>query len=639
MPTFPYPARRRTSVRSRIALALLAVLALIAPVHAITPAAAIGEPTFNNPIVSDAADPTIEFWNGNYYLAATTWDNRITMRKAPTLAALGTAKPVVVYSDTTPGRNSTMWAPELKRLNGPNGWRWYLMYTMGGANNTAPQQLHVIESSGDDPMGPYAYKGRPVPTSDWHIDGAYMELGGNLYVVWSQFAPDGRQSNYIAKMTNPWTAVTPLNILSQPTQTWETIGQPVNEGPVPLQRNGQTWITYSASFCATDDYQLATLKYAGGDPLLQGSWVKSAGPVFSKANGAYGPGHNDFFSSPDGTEIWNAYHANGRPDAGCGRERSMRAQPLTWAANGDPIFGQPTAPTTPVAVPSGERGPITTQVEGARWQLVNRNSGLCASIPTGNTTDGATVALGSCTASAEWRLDATGDGYLRLMHAASGKALDAANCGTANGTTVRQWAWLANACQQWTVNPTTAGWSTVTNRQAGKVLDAANCGTPAGTAVQLWSALGNACQEWSLRPVGSIAVTSAASGKAFDLPNCSTAPGAVLQQWEWVNSPCQRITFTAAADGRSELHPGSSPSQCLGVANGSTANGAAVTQTACGTTATAWRVTPHSDGTVSFTPAHSGKALDLADCSLGNGAKLQQWDALNNDCQRFRFAA
>lgn len=618
-------------------IALATIVLVLIPVGAGAPAEAVVERSFTNPLVEDAADPTIEYWNGNYYLAATTWDNTITVRKAPSLAALGTADPIVVYSDTNPGRNSTMWAPELKRLNGPNGWRWYLMYTMGGANNTGPQRLHVIESATEDPLGPYAYKGRPLPIDDWHIDGAYLELDGSLYVVWSQFAPDGMQSNYIAKMTTPWSATGPLNILSQPTQSWERIGMPVNEGPVPLQRDGETWITYSASYCTTEDYQLATLRYNGGDPLSASSWVKSTAPVFSKANGVFGPGHNDFFTSPDGTQIWNAYHANPRADAGCGRERSMRAQPLSWASNGDPIFGQPAAPDTTIATPGGENTPRTERVEGSRWQLISRSSGLCASTSAA-ATDGAGLTLAACSsAGSTWKVDPTGDGYLRLVNAESGKTLDAANCGTADGTAVRQWSWLSNACQQWGIAETAAGWSTLTNRQAGKVLDVANCGSAAGTPVRLWSALANPCQEWSLRPVGAVAISAGASGKVLDIPECSTVSGAALQQWEWLNSPCQRMTFTPVADGRYEIHPASAPAQCLGVLGASATNGISVVQGACGSPSASWRVSVLPSGTVELRVAHTGKALDLQNCSLANGAKLTQWSPLANDCQQFRL--
>ncbi|WP_395244271.1 family 43 glycosylhydrolase [Agromyces sp. MMS24-K17] len=634
----------RTALRLTVvaALALGGVVGLTAVDAAQVPAAqAIGEDTFTNPLAPDTADPTIEFHDGNYYLVSTTWDNRVVMRKAPTLAGLGTTKSVTVYSDTNAGRNGNMWAPELQRLEGPNGWRWYLMYTMGVSGNFGTQHLQVIESAADDPMGPYTYKGRPIPTDDWNIDGAYLQLNGELFVTWSAFAPDGLQSNYIARMQNPWTATGPLNILSQPTEAWEVIGQPVNEGPIPLQKDGKTWIVYSASFCGTEDYQLGTLEYRGGDPVLSGSWQKSDGPVFSKANGAYGTGHNDFFTSPDGTETWNLYHANARADGGCGRERSARAQVVDWTDAGEPDFGIPQAAGTPVQVPSGENAPITAQVEGARWNLVSRTTGLCATVP--SAADGAGLVQGDCASSrSRFVLDTTGDGYLRVVNAVSGLALGPAECATSAGTAVRQSPFTTTGCQQWTVAPTTGGWSTLTNRTSGKVLDSANAAAGAagaGAAVVQSTANAATGQDWVLRPAGSVVVTSIASGKAIEVPGCTTADGAILQQREYTGTACQGVTFTAAANGESEIHLGSAPAKCLSVTGGSSADSATVTQGACGIAGSTWRVLVGNDGVVEFRNGTSLKALDLSFCATADATRVHQYSVLNNDCQRYRFAS
>lgn len=633
------PLRKLTRIALVAALALGGLTALDA---AQAPTAeAIGADTFTNPLAPDTADPTIEFHDGNYYLVSTTWDNKVVMRKAPTLAGLGTTKPVTVYSDTNAGRNGNMWAPELERLDGPNGPRWYLMYTMGVSGDYGTQHLQVIESAADDPMGPYTYKGRPIPTDAWNIDGSYLRLNGELFVTWSAFAPDGLQSNYIARMTNPWTATGPLNILSQPTEPWEVIGQPVNEGPVPLQKDGRTWIVYSASFCGTEDYQLGTLEYLGGDPVLSGSWQKSDGPVFSKANGVYGTGHNDFFTSPDGTETWNLYHANARAAGGCGRERSARAQVVDWTDAGEPDFGVPQATSTQVPVPSGENAPITAQVEGARWNLVSRSTGLCATVPSG--ADGAALVQGDCASSrSRFVLDPTGDGYLRVVNAVSGLALGPVGCATAAGTAVQQSPFVTTGCQQWTVAATTGGWSTLTNRTSGRVLDAAagaGAGAAAGAAVVQATADGSAAQDWALRPAGAVVVTSIASGKALEVPDCTTADGAILQQREYTGTACQGVTFTAAPNGESELHLGSAPEKCLSVTGGSTADSATVTQGACGIAGSTWRVLVGNDGVVEFRNGTSLKALDLSYCAAADGTRVHQYSVLNNDCQRYRFAS
>jgi GH43 family beta-xylosidase len=99
------------------------------------------------------------------------------------------------------------------------------------------------------------------------------------------------------------------------------------------------------------------LTYNGtGDPLNSASWVKSANPVFqrSNANGVYGPGHNGFFKSPDGTEDWIVYHANNSASGGCDMNRTTRAQKFTWNADGTPNFGTPVALGVTLTAPSGE---------------------------------------------------------------------------------------------------------------------------------------------------------------------------------------------------------------------------------------------------------------------------------------------
>lgn len=636
--SLPERAAARAAALLRVAaVAVLAIGAVTTAGIVQAPAAqAIGEDTFSNPIAPDTADPTIEFHDGNYYMVATTWDNKVVMRKAPTLSGLGTTKPVVVYSDTNTGRNGNMWAPELQRLQGPNGWRWYLMYTMGTPGNFDNQHLQVIESASDDPMGPYTYKGRPVPTDAWNIDGSYLQLNGELFLTWSAFAPDGLQSDYIARMSTPWSATGPLNILSQPTEAWERIGQPVNEGPVPLQKDGRTWIVYSASFCGTADYQLGTLEYTGGDPVDSASWRKSDGPVFSQANGAYGTGHNDFFTSPDGTETWNLYHANPGPNDGCSRKRSARAQIVDWTAEGEPDFGAPQAAGTPVRVPSGENAPIVAQVEGGRWNLVSRSTGLCATTTADG--DGSALVQGDCaSARSRFVLDTTGDGYLRLVNAVSGRALAPAGCSGADGTAVQQSALRTTGCHQWSIAPTSAGWSRLTDRSSGKALAAA--GDTAGTPVVQQAVGTAAAQDWALRPAGAVAVTSIASGKSFDLPGCTPADGAILQQHEYAGSACQSVTFTAAANGESEIRLASAPEKCLAVQGGSSADSTPVVQGACGVAGSTWRILVNGDGTVEFRNGNSLKALDLSYCAAADGTRIHQYSVLNNDCQRYRVAS
>jgi GH43 family beta-xylosidase len=313
--------------------------------------------TFRNPLNNGGADPWMTYYNGNYYLATTTWGGPsvgLTMRKAPSIAALKNATPVRIWQDSTASRCCNYWAPEFHLLNGPNSTRWYMYFTGGasGTNYTVTQHIHVLESAGTDPMGPYTYKAQLV--SRVALDGSILQLNGSLYAIYGVW--DSTQNIYIAPMSNPWTISGNAVMISSPTFDWERQDGNVNEGPEALQHNGRTFIIYSASACWGPNYKLGQLTLTGSNPLSASSWTKKSTPVFQQGNGVFGPGHNGFFKSPDGTEDWIVYHANSSASGGCDLNRTTRIQKFTWYADGSPNFGSPVSTSTNLAVPSGESG-------------------------------------------------------------------------------------------------------------------------------------------------------------------------------------------------------------------------------------------------------------------------------------------
>lgn len=304
-------------------------------------------------------DPWLQYYEGNYYLATTTGRSELTMSMSPTLAGLKTATPVQIYSETDPSRCCNMWAPEFHLLDGPNGLRWYYYYSAGTAGTLDNQRTHVLESAGTDPMGPYTYKGRIYdPTNDvWAIDGSILQIDGALYFLFSSWV-GSNQSLFIAPMSNPWTLSGSRTMIAEPEYAWEQSGLNVTEGPVALYHDDQIFVIYSASYCATPDYKLGMLTYNGGDPLEAASWEKYPEPVFERSdeNSVFGPGHNGFFTSPDGTENWIVYHANDNESDGCDDGRTTRVQRFTWNEDGTPNFGIPVSTSEEIAAPSGDEG-------------------------------------------------------------------------------------------------------------------------------------------------------------------------------------------------------------------------------------------------------------------------------------------
>ena len=323
--------------------------------------------TFTNPLLTSGPDPYVIQKDSIYYYTNTSGD-RIRLWRTTAMSKLGSAYSQTVWSKPVTGPNSqNVWAPEMHYLDG----KWYLYYTAGASADLATQRLFVLENTSADPLaGTWTDKGKLADASAdyFAIDGSIFEYNGKRYLIWSGHptATDNTQNIYIALLSNPWTMAGGRVLLSSPQYSWETngsgpLGDPpkVNEGPEILKNpSGRIFLVYSASGCWTDDYALGMLTFKdGGDPLNASDWTKNASPVFVKnpQSGAYGPGHNSFFVSPDGKENWIIYHANSRTGQGCGDDRNPRIQKFSWNADGSPAFGTPAPVNMAIARPSGEK--------------------------------------------------------------------------------------------------------------------------------------------------------------------------------------------------------------------------------------------------------------------------------------------
>ncbi|KAH8694193.1 glycosyl hydrolase [Talaromyces proteolyticus] len=321
---------------------------------------------FSNPIRVPGADPHIVTTGGYYYLT-NTQTTHISVTRSTTLGGLLNGDTRTVWSDTNPDRNQDIWAPEMHFIDGI----WYIFYTAGNGDIGQGQRSFVLKGCDINPydcnytflaelMPAAGGQGGPKLETPWSIDGTYLTIGAGRYHVVSAINQQGIQSIQIAELdTQTWT-VSPWSIISSPTEPWEMAdavsGEPaaVNEGPNALYHNGSTWLSFSASWCGTPAYTLGLLHYVGsGDPLNALSWEKS-GPVLSSANGNYGTGHNVFFLSPDGTEVWNAYHATNNSAGSCGGDRYTMAQIVNFDVSGNPDLGVPVNRGSSLKVPSGD---------------------------------------------------------------------------------------------------------------------------------------------------------------------------------------------------------------------------------------------------------------------------------------------
>jgi GH43 family beta-xylosidase len=318
--------------------------------------------TFTNPLLPSGADPWVTFRGGFYYYTNTTGRN-LTLWKTRDITDLKDAEKKVVWTPPQSGPDShDIWAPELHRI----GDRWYIYFAADAGKNDS-HRIWVVENPSEDPLaGEWTLKGKVSDATDkWAIDATVFENAGTEYMVWSGWPDDkdGEQDIYIARLKNPWTVAGPRVRLSAPQYPWEKVGDlpgprhvNVNEGPEILKHAGRIFLTYSASGCWTNNYELGLMVASEkSDPMKASSWRKLAEPVFTSSPEAhaFGTGHNGFFQSPDGKQDWIIYHANPEPNQGCGGHRSPRMQPFTWKSDGMPDFGRPVPAGEPLQKPSG----------------------------------------------------------------------------------------------------------------------------------------------------------------------------------------------------------------------------------------------------------------------------------------------
>ncbi len=175
----------------------------------------------------------------------------------------------------------------------------------------------------------------------------------------------------------------------------------------------------------------------------------------------------------------------------------------------------------------GSSGNITVSGKTYSWSGFNSVGGTC-----GSGGGGGTIA----------------NGTYKLIARHSGKALDAYNNGTANGTQIIQWSYGGGANQKWTVTGLGSGNYKIIGVQSGKALDVYNYQTANGSKVELWDYNGGANQTFTFSGTdsGYYRITpNSATGSCLDVNGVSTADGAVVQLWQWTGGNNQQWSLQA----------------------------------------------------------------------------------------------
>lgn len=136
-----------------------------------------------------------------------------------------------------------------------------------------------------------------------------------------------------------------------------------------------------------------------------------------------------------------------------------------------------------------------------------------------------------------------------LVNRGSGKALDVAGAGTADGAALSQWARHDGANQRFQFVDSGGGYYRLKAQHSGKVLDVLNNSAADHADIVQWGDANSANQQFRLADSsdGYVRLISRSSGKAVEVQHASTADGAKVVQftdWGGANQQWQLVRAT-----------------------------------------------------------------------------------------------
>ncbi len=275
---------------------------------------------YNEPLIEQRADPYVyKHTDGYYYFTASVpaYDC-IVLRKSKKIQELSDAQEVIIWNKHESGEMSYfIWAPELHYINGA----WYIYFAAGKEEKHWHIRPFVLECKDADPVtGTWTELGKMQCADEdefsfrsFSLDATVFENNGEYYYIWAEKVGVGKMiSNlYIAQMETPWKLKTVQVLLTTPDYDWERVEFWVDEGPAIVKHEDKLFLTFSAS--STGACYCAGLMYASKDADLLDpqSWSKLRYPVLQSdaQKGIFGPGHNSFTKSEDGTKDIMIFHA------------------------------------------------------------------------------------------------------------------------------------------------------------------------------------------------------------------------------------------------------------------------------------------------------------------------------------------
>ncbi|BCK00969.1 glycoside hydrolase family 43 protein [Anaerocolumna chitinilytica] len=244
----------------------------------------------------------------------------------------------------------SFWAPEVVEYKN----KYYMYYSARSTEGS----LRIGIATSDKPEGPFEdVKNKPL------FDFGYAAIDANVLIdddgsKYLYFSRDCSENDigginkseiYGVRLNEDMLSLKgEPELLLTPTQKWEksSVNPLWNEGPEVIKHNNIYYLSYSANCYASSSYSVG---YATSSSPL-GPFEKSEkNPILTSGTSTTisGPGHHSFTVSPDGTEIWMAYHTHTDPKTG-GGNRKLNIDRVLFTDKGELYVNGPTLCYLPI---------------------------------------------------------------------------------------------------------------------------------------------------------------------------------------------------------------------------------------------------------------------------------------------------
>lgn len=249
----------------------------------------------------------------------------------------------------------------------------------------------------------------------------------------------------------------------------------------------------------------------------------------------------------------------------------------------------------------------------------------------------------------KWKVTQTSDGYYRLTHSSTGKALSLTPGQSVSDGNQLQLQSVQDTCtQKWKIYAVGNSGDLAFESAclSGMVADLSNGSANVGNAIQIWLTNGLGVQRWNLRVGRTLEDgvynlrSELNSNRVVDIAGADNANGTNAILWESILADNQewKFEYDSKSDTYTIVNPYSR--KALDIAGGSTLHNSANIQLwdYNGSCVQRWKVVPRDNNYMLLSACSLGYALDLnGDLNFANGSNIQLWSVHDGKQERWRI--